>query len=75
MPSDTPTMEDTMPAARMTRSRDGMIAGVMQGMADYFGWSPKRLRIAFVILSVGTAAFPGMLLYLCLWFVMPPDGS
>ncbi|MDE3155033.1 MAG: PspC domain-containing protein [Acidobacteriota bacterium] len=59
----------------MTRAADGMIAGVIKGMADYFGWSPKRLRIAYVILTLGTAGFPGVVMYFCLWWVMPLAGA
>jgi len=55
----------------MTRAADGVVAGVLKGAAEYFGWSPRRLRIAYVILTVGTAGFPGVVLYACLWWLMP----
>jgi phage shock protein PspC (stress-responsive transcriptional regulator) len=51
-----------------------MIAGVCGGLAERLGWSSNRLRIAYVILSIFSAAFPGILVYLVLWLVMPgPD--
>jgi phage shock protein PspC (stress-responsive transcriptional regulator) len=53
------------------RSRDKMIAGVCGGLAERFGWSPGRFRLAYVILSIFSAAFPGILVYLVLWIVMP----
>ena len=48
-----------------------MIAGVCGGLADWLGWSPTRVRILFVILSIASAAFPGILVYLILWIAMP----
>jgi phage shock protein PspC (stress-responsive transcriptional regulator) len=53
-----------------------MIAGVCGGIAEYFGWPADRTRIAYVLLSILSAAFPGMLVYLLLWLVMPgPEGK
>lgn len=55
-----------------TRSRsDRMIAGVMGGIARRFGWSPSVLRLVFVLVSVVSAAFPGIVVYLILWVLMP----
>ena len=55
----------------LVRSRDRMIAGVCAGIADYFGWRSGPTRLGFVVLSVLSAAFPGILVYLVLWLVMP----
>lgn len=52
-------------------SRHNMVAGVMGGIAERFGWNANLLRIIFVILSLMSAAFPGILVYLVLWLVMP----
>ncbi len=60
-----------MPHAPLKRSRDRVIAGVRGGIAEWFGWKPDRVRIAYVIASVLSAAFPGIILYLLLWLVMP----
>jgi phage shock protein PspC (stress-responsive transcriptional regulator) len=56
---------------RLKRSRDKVIAGVCGGLAEWMGWPANRVRIAYVVLSVLSAAFPGILVYLVLWFVMP----
>lgn len=48
-----------------------MIAGVMGGIAERFGWNVTLLRIIFVIVSCMSAAFPGILVYLVLWLVIP----
>jgi len=55
-----------------TRSRsDRMIAGVMGGIARRFGWNSTVLRFVFVIVSLASAAFPGIIVYLILWLLMP----
>ena len=59
----------------LRRSQDRVIAGVCAGIAERFGWPVDRTRIAYVILSILSAAFPGTLVYLVLWFLMPgPEG-
>lgn len=56
----------------LSRSRhDRMIAGVMGGIARRFGWNSTVLRVIFVIVSIASAAFPGILVYLILWLLMP----
>jgi phage shock protein C len=48
-----------------------MLAGVCGGLADWLGWSPTLVRILYVIASIVSAAFPGILVYLILWIAMP----
>ena len=60
---------------RLTRSRNKMIAGVCAGIAEYFGWEVTLFRVVFVIVSILSAAFPGILVYLVLWVVMPQPDS
>jgi len=50
-----------------------MIAGVCGGLARWLGWSPTVVRVLYVTLSVLSAAFPGVLVYLLLWLVMPRE--
>lgn len=58
------------------RSRhDRMIAGVIGGLARRMGWSSGLLRVVFVLLSIISAAFPGILVYLILWLLMPEENS
>ena len=56
---------------KLRRSRDNLLVGVCGGIAEYLGWPASRVRIIFVIVSVLSAAFPGTLVYLILWFLMP----
>jgi len=58
---------------RLTRSNDKIIAGVCAGVAEYFGWDPTMVRVLYVLISVLSAAFPGILVYIIFWFVMPPN--
>jgi len=62
-------IENFMP---LTKSRNKMIAGVCGGLAEWLGWSPNLVRILYVVVSVLSAAFPGILVYLLLWMIMPP---
>ena len=57
---------------KLRRSRsDKMIAGVLGGLARYFGCDPTMARVLFVILSIVSVAFPGILVYILLWVIMP----
>jgi phage shock protein C len=54
------------------RSRsNSMIGGVCAGIAQHFGWSVTGTRVAYVLLSIFSAAFPGIIVYLILWLVLP----
>jgi len=50
-----------------------MIAGVCGGIADWLGWTPTAVRVAYVILSIASAAFPGTIAYILLWLAMPQE--
>jgi phage shock protein C len=52
-----------------------MIAGVISGLADYFELDPTLLRVLYVVVSIISAAFPGILVYIILWMVIPDEGS
>ena len=63
-----------MPTQRsgLQRSRDQrLIAGVCGGIAEWLGWSTTLVRFLFVLVSVLSAAFPGILVYIVLWVLMP----
>ncbi|MGI5836942.1 MAG: PspC domain-containing protein [Chloroflexota bacterium] len=58
---------------RLYRSRDQrMIAGVAGGIAEYFDVDPTLVRIIFVLLAL-PGFFPGLLFYLILWVIIPPE--
>ena len=60
-----------MPNAPLKRSHDRVIAGVCGGIAAWLGWKSDRVRVVYVILSIISAAFPGIIVYLLLWLLMP----
>ena len=69
-------MDEAKPASGLSRSLDDrMIAGVMGGIAHRYGWSPTVLRILYVIGSLLSAAFPGILVYLVLWLLIPNEAN
>ena len=58
----------------LTRSRsDRIIAGVCGGLAKTLGWNATLVRILYVLVSILSAAFPGILVYIILWIVMPEE--
>jgi phage shock protein PspC (stress-responsive transcriptional regulator) len=62
--------------ARPTLSRareDRVLAGVIGGIAHRFGWSATLLRVIYVLVSAASIAFPGILVYLILWLLMPEE--
>jgi len=56
---------------KLTRSHNQVIAGVCAGIAEYFGWDVSLVRILYLIISIISAAFPGIIVYIILWIVMP----
>ena len=60
----------------LQRSRSNkVVAGVCGGIADWLGWDPTIVRVLYVVVSIASAAFPGILVYLLLWVIMPKAPS
>jgi len=72
-----------MTTAAQSRNRTGLtrtstdrwLAGVCGGIARWLGWSSTTVRILFVAVSVLSAGFPGIAVYLVLWLLMPRDAT
>jgi phage shock protein C len=65
-----------MPAERRRLYRsesDRMIAGVMGGLAEYLRIEPSLTRIGYLVFTVLTGFFPGILLYLIMILIVPPE--
>ena len=60
-----------MPLLRSRKHK--MIAGVCGGIAEWLGWDPTVVRVLYVVASIMSVAFPGILCYLVLWIVMPKE--
>ncbi len=57
-------------------NKNCMIAGICGGIAEWLGWDPTLVRVAYVIASIFSVAFPGIIVYLILWAIMPkPRGE
>ncbi len=57
---------------QLRRSRTNrQIAGVVGGLAEYFRVDPTLLRVIYVVVSIISAAFPGLLVYVLLWLLIP----
>lgn len=63
-------------ASSITRSRhDRMIGGVVGGIARRMNWNSTVLRLVYVVVSILSAAFPGILVYLIAWLLIPEEGN
>lgn len=61
--------------SELRRSGNRMIAGVCGGIAESLGVDPTIVRVAYVFVSIFSAAFPGILIYIILWIIMPPPSG
>lgn len=62
---------------KLYRSRDErVLGGVCGGFGEYWGIDPVILRLLFIFLTIVTAVFPMLLIYLIAWAIMPraPEG-
>ncbi len=55
----------------MRSDNEKMVAGVCGGIAEYFDVDPTIVRLIYVLGSIFSVAFPGIIVYLILWVVMP----
>jgi len=67
-------MASTTPVRRngLLRSRSQrVLGGVCGGIAEWLGWNANLVRLLFFGISVASAAFPGIIVYVVLWILMP----
>ena len=61
---------------KLTRDTDNkLIAGVVAGIAKYFGHDVTLWRLAVVLGFVLTGLMPGLLLYIVAWIIMPVEDT
>ncbi len=53
--------------------RGALIAGVCGGLAKWLGWDPTLVRFGYVVVTLLSAGFPGVLIYILLWILMPRE--
>lgn len=56
---------------KLRKSNDKCIAGVCAGIAEFLDLDPTLVRIGYAALTLFTAAFPGVLLYIIMWAIVP----
>jgi len=61
----------TIMERKLRRSHNQFVAGVCAGFAEYMNWDPTLVRVLYVLLSICTTGFPGLLVYIICWAVMP----
>jgi phage shock protein C len=60
----------------LQRSRhDQLIGGVCAGIANELGLDITLVRLGYALLTFLSAAFPGILIYIILWVIMPVEGD
>lgn len=62
-----------MESQRLYRSRKKILGGVLAGFAKYVNADVSIIRIAYVLISIISAAFPGLLFYIICWAVIPEE--
>lgn len=61
---------------RLVRSeRFKILGGVCGGIAQFLGWDVTIVRLLYIIVSIASAAFPGILVYIILWIIMPTESE
>lgn len=59
---------------RLTRSNNNrVIAGVCAGLAQWLSWDIALVRLLYLLVSIFSAGFPGVLAYIILWIVVPEE--
>jgi len=56
---------------QLKRSKNQIVAGVCAGIAEYLDWDITLVRALYAILSFCSVGFPGLVLYIILWIIMP----
>ena len=56
---------------KLQRSSNRVLAGVCGGIAEYLDIDPTVVRVLYAVLSLFSAAFPGLILYLVLMLLIP----
>jgi phage shock protein C len=62
-----------METKKLYRSRNRMLGGVLSGFAEHINADVSLIRIAYVLISILSAAFPGLLFYIICWAVIPEE--
>ena len=63
-----------MEEKKFIRPRTGrQLSGVCAALANFFGLDVSLVRIIYVLLTIFSAAFPGILIYIILLILIPEE--
>ncbi len=69
-------MNTVEPQKSLRRSRDdALFAGVCGGLGAHYGLDPVKIRIVYALLTLFSGFFPGIVIYLVLWFIIPLEDN
>ena len=54
---------------------DKKLCGVCGGLGEYFDLDPTLIRLLWVVMTLFTAAFPGVLAYIICAIIVPQQGQ
>ena len=60
-----------MTQKKLYLSTDTQLCGVCGGIAEYLGLDPTLVRVIYALLSLCSTGFPGLLIYLILYAIIP----
>ena len=64
-------MENEIQPKKLFRSRERILGGVLAGLAEHFNIDKMLVRLIYVLASLFTAGFPGLLVYIVFWVAVP----
>ncbi len=65
-------MEKSSKSKKLYRSQDRILGGVLAGFAEYIYADKTIVRLIYAVVSILSAGFPGLLVYIIAWIVIPP---
>ena len=70
------TMEENNEPKKLRRSRTNkVLGGILGGIAEYFDLDPVLVRVIYCFLTLFTAGFPGVLMYILMLILIPADNK
>lgn len=64
-------METTSQPKRLYRSKDRILGGVLAGFSEYIYADKTIVRLVYALVTLLSAGFPGLLIYIIAWIVIP----
>ncbi|WP_340110905.1 PspC domain-containing protein [Maribellus mangrovi] len=62
-----------MASKKLYRSRNRVLGGVLAGIAVHLDVDVVLVRLIYILLSLFSAGFPGLIVYIILWAVIPDE--